>query len=76
LNGSRDVSKVPKVLRKFWRGFTVNLAKAKEDAPKKATLLNKAIWSETEIAGHTVEAIPTAVFLLKASESESLESFN
>jgi len=54
----------------------VNLVQAKEDAPQKAILLNKAIWSETEIAGHTVEAIPTAVFLLKASESKSLESFN
>ena len=54
----------------------VNLAKAKEDAPQKAILLNKAIWSETEIAGHTVKAIPTAVFLLKTSESKSLESFN
>lgn len=30
----------------------------------KAILLNKAMWSETEIAGHTIEAIPISVFLL------------
>ncbi len=34
------------------------------DSPKKAILLNSTIWSEKEINGYTVEAIPTAVFLL------------
>ena len=55
------------------RGYRSFLSKY---APPKAILLNKAMWSETEIAGHTREAIPTAVFLLKTSESKSLESFN
>ena len=53
------------------RGYRSFLSKY---APPKAILLNSAMWSETEIAGHTREAIPTAVFLLKTSESESLES--
>jgi len=33
--------------------------------PEKAILLNSTIWSEKEINGYTVEAIPTAVFLLR-----------
>ena len=33
-------------------------------SPEKAILLNNTIWSETAIAGHKVEAIPTAIFLL------------
>ena len=34
------------------------------DSPKKAILFKSTIWSEKEINGYTVEAIPTAVFLL------------
>lgn len=49
------------------RGYRSFLSKY---SPKKAILLNSTIWSETEIAEHTVEAIPTAVFLLGGPESE------
>jgi len=43
------------------RGYRSFLSKY---APKKAVLLNRAMWSKTQIDGQTVEAIPTAVFLL------------
>ncbi len=46
---------------KISRGYRSFLSKY---SPEKAILLNSTMWSETEIAGHTVEAIPTAVFLL------------
>ena len=43
------------------RGYRSFLSKYN---PKRAILLNSTTWSGTKIAGHTVEAIPTAVFLL------------
>ena len=43
------------------RGYRSFLSKYN---PERAILLNSTTWSDTEIAGHTVEAIPTAVFLL------------
>jgi len=49
------------------RGYRSFLSKY---SPKKAILLNSAIWSKREIAGHTVEAIPTAVFLLREPDSD------
>jgi len=49
------------------RGYRSFLSKY---SPEKAILLNSTLWAETEIAEHKVEAIPTAVFLLGAIESE------
>lgn len=43
------------------RGYRSFIAKY---APEKAIVLNNDVWSKTEIDGHTVEAIPTAIFLL------------
>ncbi len=44
------------------RGYRSFLSKY---SPEKSILLNSTIWSEKEINGYTVEAIPTAVFLLR-----------
>jgi len=44
------------------RGYRSFLSKY---SPEKSILLNSTIWSKKEINGYTVEAIPTAVFLLR-----------
>ena len=49
------------------RGYRSFLSKY---APPKAILLNSTMWSETEIAGHTIEAVPTSVFLLRTTENK------
>ena len=49
------------------RGYRSFLSKY---SPKKAILLNRAVWSKKKIAGHTVEPIPTAVFLLREPEND------
>ncbi len=43
------------------RGYRSFLSKY---GPEKAVILNSTLWSEAEIAGCTVEAIPTVAFLL------------
>ncbi|MCP4578202.1 MAG: ATP-binding protein [Deltaproteobacteria bacterium] len=43
------------------RGYRSFLSKYN---PEKALILNSSLWSEAEIEGHRVEAVPTAVFLL------------
>jgi len=48
---------------KISRGYRSFLNKY---SPKKAILLNSTLWSETEIAGCTVEAIPVSIFLLNS----------
>ena len=48
------------------RGYRSFLSKY---TPENAILLNSTLWSETEIAGHKIEVIPTAVFLLGAPGS-------
>jgi hypothetical protein len=50
------------------RGYRSFLSKY---TPSKAILLNSALWFKTEIAGHTIEAVPTAVFLLSTIESRT-----
>ena len=50
------------------RGYRSFLSKY---TPPKAILLNSVMWFKTEIAGHTIEAIPTAVFLLRTPESRA-----
>lgn len=49
------------------RGYRSFLSKY---APTKAILLNSTMWSEAEIAGHTIEAVPTSVFLLRTPENK------
>jgi len=49
---------------KISRGYRSFLNKY---SPKKAILLNSTLWSETEIAGCTVELIPASVFMLNQS---------
>jgi len=43
------------------RGYRSFLTKY---SPQRAILLNSGMWSQRQIAGHRIEAIPTAVFLL------------
>lgn len=50
------------------RGYRSFLSKY---TPPKAILLNSAMWFKKEIAGHTIEAIPTAVFLLRTPENRA-----
>ena len=50
------------------RGYRSFLSKY---TPPKAILLNSARWFKTEIAGHTIEAVPTAVFLLSTPENRT-----
>ena len=52
-------------LAEEYRDILLNASNISKYSPDKAILLNRTIWSETEIKGYTVEAIPTAVFLLR-----------
>jgi len=53
------------------RGYRSFLSKY---SPEKSILLNSTIWSEKEINGYTVEAIPTAVFMLRAAKELGKDS--
>ena len=66
ISGAKPVQSI-EVKSGFLKGVTISRGYRSflsKYSPKKAILLNSAIWSKREIAGHTVEAIPTAVFLL------------
>jgi len=72
ISGAKPVQSI-EVKSGFLKGVTISRgyrSYLSKYSPKKAILLNSAIWSKREIAGHTVEAIPTAVFLLREPDSD------
>lgn len=72
ISGAKPVQSI-EVKSGFLKGVTISRGYRSflsKYSPKKAILLNSAIWSKREIAGHTVEAIPTAVFLLREPDSD------
>jgi predicted AAA+ superfamily ATPase len=75
LSGAKAVQSI-EVKSGFLKGVTISRGYRSflsKYSPKKAILLNSAVWSTREIDGHTVEAIPTAVFLLRDTESDKKE---
>ncbi|MBW2333983.1 MAG: ATP-binding protein [Deltaproteobacteria bacterium] len=72
ISGAKPVQSI-EVKSGFLKGVTISRGYRSflsKYSPKKAILLNSAIWSKREIAGHTVEAIPTTVFLLREPGSD------
>ena len=72
ISGAKPVQSI-EVKSGFLKGVTISRGYRSflsKYSPKKAILLNSAIWSKREIAGHTVEAIPTTVFLLREPDSD------
>ena len=72
ISGAKPVQSI-EVKSGFLKGVTISRGYRSflsKYSPKKAILLNSAIWSKREIAGHTVEAMPTAVFLLREPDSD------
>jgi len=72
ISGAKPVQSI-EVKSGFLKGVTISRGYRSflsKYSPKKAILLNSAIWSKRKIAGHTVEAIPTAAFLLREPEND------